>query len=90
MSKTSAAKKDEAQAPTPAKAEGQTTAVSLSKAQKAGITKLPTVSARIRYLDSEGFSRSQITNLIPNAKGDKLRYQHVRNVLITPVAKAKS
>ncbi len=64
--------------------------LALSKAQQTAVGKLPTVSARIRYLDSEGFTRSQITKLIPNAKGGKLLYQHVRNVLITPVAKAAS
>jgi len=42
---------------------------------------MTTVSARIRFLDSEGFTRSDITKLIPNAKGGKLIYQHVRGVL---------
>jgi hypothetical protein len=61
--------------------------VSMSKAQAKAIEDLTSVSARIRYLDSEGFTRSQITKMIPNASGNKLRYQHVRNVLVTPVAK---
>ncbi|KKN65467.1 hypothetical protein LCGC14_0481870 [marine sediment metagenome] len=64
--------------------------VELSKAQQAAVAKLDTVSARIRYLDAEGYSRSDITKAIPNAKGNKLLYQHVRNVLITPVGKASS
>ena len=44
------------------------------------IAELPTTSARIRYLDSEGWTRSEI------AKKLGKRYQHVRNVLITPIA----
>ena len=43
------------------------------------ITSLPTTSAKIRYLHAEGFSRGQIA-----LKTNK-RYQHVRNVLITPL-----
>ena len=35
----------------------------------------------IRYLDSEGFSRSAIAGFL------NVRYQHVRNVLITPLKK---
>ena len=65
-------------------------ALALTKAQKAQVAKLETVSSRIRYLDSQGFSRSDITKLIPNAKGEKLLYQHVRNVLVTPVKTASS
>ncbi len=64
--------------------------VELTKAQQTAVAKLDTVSARIRYLDAEGYSRSEITKAIPNAKGGTLLYQHVRNVLITPVAKASS
>ncbi len=64
--------------------------VSLTKAQQNKVNGLPTVSARIRYLDSEAFTRSQITKLITNATGGVLRYQHVRNVLVTEVAKPKS
>lgn len=36
----------------------------------------------IRYLDSEGFSRSAIAGFL------NVRYQHVRNVLITPLKKS--
>ncbi len=41
----------------------------------------PHISARIRYLDSEGFTRSVIAAFLGK------RYQHVRNVLITPLMK---
>lgn len=65
------------------------TGPSLSKAQQKVVDGLPTVSARIRYIAAEGFTRSQTTKLITNAKGGKLLYQHVRNVLeSTPPAKA--
>jgi len=43
------------------------------------ISSLPTKSAKIRHLHKKGFSRGQISR----AMG--IRYQHVRNVLITPV-----
>ena len=48
------------------------------------VAKLPTTSAKIRELDSKGFTRSEIAKLL-----DK-RYQHVRNVLITPLKKKDS
>lgn len=87
MSKKATAAKSEAPAAEAAAKEAP--AAALSKAQQTAVDKLSTVSARIRYLDSEKFSRSDITKLIPNASGGQLRYQHVRNVLITPVGKAK-
>lgn len=43
-----------------------------------------TTSAKVRYLDSLGFSRKEISMIV------NIRYQHVRNILITPVAKARS
>lgn len=45
----------------------------------ATLESLDTTSARIRYLDSIGWKRGQI------AKHLGKRYQHVRNVLITPL-----
>ncbi len=38
---------------------------------------LPTKSAKIRALDAEGFSRSEIAKFVG------IRYQHVRNVLVS-------
>lgn len=55
----------------------------LTRTQKTKLDKLPTTSARIRYLDQLGWSRSAI------AKQLGKRYQHVRNVLITPVTNQK-
>lgn len=46
------------------------------------LSKFGTKSAAIRYLDSEGLSRSAIAKLLD------IRYQHVRNVLITPLKKS--
>ncbi len=59
----------------------------LTSVQDKQIASLGTVSARIRYLDKEGYTRSEISRAIPNAKGGKLRYQHVRNVLEAPAPK---
>jgi len=51
----------------------------LSKSEIAELNALPTTSARIRYLTSKEWTRSQIAEKL------KIRYQHVRNVQITPV-----
>ena len=48
-----------------------------------GIADMPTKSAKIRALSAEGWSRSEIANAL------NIRYQHVRNVLVTPLAKDK-
>ena len=61
-----------------------TTQTKKDKALDTKLAGLPTTSARIRYLDSEGWTRGQI------AKKLNKRYQHVRNVLITPVTKPKA
>ncbi len=44
-------------------------------------SQLPSISAIIRAMDKDGFSRWEIH------KDTGIRYQHVRNVLITPLAK---
>lgn len=52
----------------------------LSKAQeKVMSADNMTISAKIRYLNSEGFGNSSIANYLNK------RYQHVRNVLMTPM-----
>ncbi len=43
------------------------------------LTSLPTVSSKIRYLNDCGLSRGDIARKLNK------RYQHVRNVLITPL-----
>lgn len=47
------------------------------------IAKLGTKSAAIRLLLSEGKTRSEVAKML------KIRYQHVRNVEITPIKKQK-
>jgi hypothetical protein len=85
MAKAAQKKVEEKAVETKAKPE-----LSMTAAQKKVVDGLPTVSARIRYLTGEGYSRSDITKLIPNASGNKLRYQHVRNVLEQKLASDKS
>lgn len=44
-------------------------------------------SAQIRYLDSIGWSRKDIVNKLSSIYGKDIRYQHVRNVLVTQLKK---
>lgn len=50
-----------------------------TKDQQTELDKLPSISAKIRYLDKENFTRSDIAKVMGK------RYQHVRNVLETPL-----
>lgn len=50
---------------------------------------LPTTSAKIRYLDSQRLSRGAIVKVMEQHLGRPIRYQHIRNVLITPVNQPK-
>ena len=54
-------------------------AVKLSKAQQEHLDTLTQMSTRIRYLNAEGYSRGDISRALG------IRYQWVRNVLITPL-----
>lgn len=47
----------------------------------------PSKSAMIRALAAEGKTRSETVKIITEAQGKPIRYQHVRNVLITPLMK---
>lgn len=58
--------------------------ITLSHVQQEVYGTLKTKSAQIRYLNSEGFTRSQI------AKYLDIRYQHVRNVLTTELKRVVS
>jgi len=60
------------------------TLLKITAANRKQLNALPTTSARIRRLNELGFSRSEIA-----VELDK-RYQHVRNVLITPIKKQRS
>lgn len=42
---------------------------------------IKTVSGKIRYLNGKGKTRSEISKIL------NIRYQHVRNVLVTPLKK---
>ena len=44
---------------------------------------LPTKSSKIRKLTEDGFNRSQVSIIL------NIRYQHVRNVLVTPIKTPK-
>lgn len=54
-------------------------AVKLSAAQTEALSKIPTTSGKIRYLAAEKLSRGDISRALD------IRYQWVRNVLITPL-----
>jgi hypothetical protein len=46
---------------------------------------MATLSARIRHLSAMGASTSQITKIVKRENGAAPLYQHVRNVLNTPL-----
>jgi len=58
----------------------------MAKAKKSPAKKsydsLPTKSAKIRAMAADGMSRGDI------ARALEIRYQHVRNVLVTPVKRS--
>lgn len=47
-----------------------------------------TKSAMIRFLYADGMKKGEIAKALSEFYGKDMRYQHVRNVLITPVKKA--
>ena len=58
----------------------------MSKLNKADVSKLESfknVSTKVRYLNSKNYTRSEIASIL------KIRYQWVRNVLITEVTNPK-
>lgn len=58
----------------------------LSKAQLESVEKLDSVASRIRYLNSEGFARGDISRILSSLPNHQfVRYQWVRNVLETPL-----
>jgi hypothetical protein len=61
------------------KGKKQVQPIVLSKSQEAMLSECTTISAKIRYLNLEGFDNSQISKFLNK------RYQHVRNVLTTPM-----
>lgn len=59
------------------------TKVQVSEDIMTEMNELPTTSSKIRFLDSKGIARKEIARILNK------RYQHVRNVLITPIKKEK-
>ena len=61
----------------------------VSKEQDVTLKNCSTVSAKIRYLHSLNWSTGDISRFL-SAQGKQVRYQWVRNVLITPVKNQKA
>lgn len=57
---------------------------------KYDLSALTTTSSKIRYLSSQGLTRSQIVKVMSEHLGHQIRYQHVRNVLIQPLKKVQA
>lgn len=55
----------------------------LNKSQRFNLESFSTKSAKIRYLNSMDWTRSEIRDEL------QILYQHVRNVLITPIKNPK-
>lgn len=62
----------------------ETKVTTITKDYSKELSALPTTSAKIRYLNSQNVSTGEIAKIL------KIRYQWVRNVLITPVSKPKA
>lgn len=60
----------------------------LPKAQDYSNDKYPSTSAKIRAMWKDGWSKGQIerSQICRTKDGRPIRYQHVRNVLLTPLA----
>lgn len=56
----------------------------LNKTETSDLEKLPTKSAKIRFLTSKGWKRGDIAAKLG------ILYQHVRNVQITPVKNVRA
>lgn len=52
-----------------------------------GFAQCVNLSQQIRFLNSAGWPRGTIAKFLTARRGKLVRYQHVRNVLITPVGK---
>lgn len=60
-------------------------AVNIDAKLRKELDALPTLSARIRLLDSKEWKTGDIARTLTQYRGKLVRYQHVRNVLKTPV-----
>lgn len=59
--------------------------VRLAKASIAVLKSFEHTSTQVRYLNSLGYTRGEIKKLLLKHCGKDKRYQHIRNILITPV-----
>ena len=57
----------------------------LKAAETKKVRSFKTKSAQIKYLNSLGWSRGDISRYLTKFYGKLVRYQHVRNVLVTEV-----
>ena len=57
--------------------------------QKKTLRKFKTISAQIRFLNSQKFTRGEISKILSKHNNKLVRYQWVRNVLITEVKTPK-
>lgn len=71
----------------PAVTRAPTTGIQLDEAQKAKFDGMQTKSDRIRFLSSLGYKNGPIAKFLSSVYGKEVRYQHVRNVLKTPLKK---
>lgn len=51
---------------------------------------LDSLSARIRYLHAMGLKTAEITKIVRRSNDEAPRYQHVRNVILTPLKKVEA
>jgi hypothetical protein len=65
----------------------QTTEVSSTPTKTNYLVEFGSVSGAIRGLFALGKKRGEIAKILTEERGKLVRYQHVRNVLITPVKK---
>lgn len=64
------------------KASKEKVVITLTDSQKKELDSMKTISSKIRYLHNEGLTRGQIATTLNK------RYQHVRNVLESPLKKS--
>ncbi len=57
----------------------------VTKPQQKVLDGMSTWSSKIRYMDAEGFTRTEIRAHLSKSRTKPMLYQHVRNVLVTPL-----
>ena len=61
------------------------TVPSLSKDIKSELETMTQIATKIRFLKSKSFSTGDISRILTETEGRLIRYQWVRNVLLTPL-----